>query len=307
MKKIYLFAVLAMAMALPLPAQVLTVRSMEKVSLPSGVRADQAILSPDGTKIALTDFDGSLKLVDRTAGTVRTISRTGSMMDLAFNSDGTAVVYREASTDGAGLRHVAVNTYNISSGTSRQIAAPARNLQAIAVEGNIATAITDGHATAAAVSGSRTGAPAAPTTAPVPSIDRGRLYLTVNGQRTLFSPLGTSGMSYMWPSISPDGQRIVFFAAGYGTYTCRLDGSELQSLGWLYGPVWYDNNTIVAFDSEDDGEVTYSGQIIAARIDGSARQTLTPPSVVAVLPDTAPGRITFTTANTGELYILNVE
>lgn len=307
MKKSYFLAALAVAMAMPLSAQVLTIRSMEKVSLPSGVRADQAMLSPDGSKVVLTDFDGALKLVDRTAGTVRTISRTGSMMDLAFNADGTAIVYREASADGAGLRHVALNTYSIATGMSRQIAAPARNLQAVAVEGNIATAITDGRATAAAVAGTRTGAPAAPTTAPVPSIDRGRLYLTVGGQRTLFSPLGTSGMSYMWPSISPDGERIVFFAAGYGTYTCRLDGSDLKALGWLYGPVWYDNNTIVAFDSEDDGQVTYSGRIIAARIDGSARQTLTPPSVVAVLPDTAPGRITFTTADTGELYILNVE
>ena len=45
-------------------------------------------LSPDGNSIALSDLDGSLKVVDRRSGTARTISRTGSMMDLAFTADG---------------------------------------------------------------------------------------------------------------------------------------------------------------------------------------------------------------------------
>ena len=306
MKKSYAFVALALASALTATAQVFTVQSLEKVALPTGVRADQAIISPDGSKVAVSDFDGSLKLVDRNSGRVNTISRSGSMMDLAFNSDGTAVVYREASSDAQGLRHVAVNTYNVATGMSRQISAPARNLQAIAVEGNIATTVTDGRVAAAAVSGSRIGAPAAPTSAPVPSIDRGRMYLTVGGQRTLFSPLGTSGMSYLWPSVSPDGTKIVFFAAGYGAYTCSIDGSGLTRLGWIYAPVWYDNETIVAMITEDDGQVTYSGKIVAAAADGSAMQTLTTPNVVAVLPDTAPGRISFTTADTGELYIIHV-
>ncbi len=306
MKKNYLIAVLALAASLGVSAQVLTVQSMEKVALPQGVRADQAMLSPDGTKIALTDFDGSLKLYDRSTDRVSIISRSGSMMDLAFNEDGTAVVYREASIDADGLRQVAVNSYNVATGMSRQLAAPARNLQALTVEGNIATAITDGTMRAAAASGSRVGAPAAPTAAPVPSIDRGRMYLTVDGVRTLFSPLGTSGMSYMWPSVSPDGTKLVFFAAGYGAYTCSLDGSNLTHLGWIYAPVWYDDNTVVAMVTRDDGQVTYQGEIVAVTADGSLRQTLTTPNVVAVLPDAAPGRISFTTADTGELYILHV-
>lgn len=306
MKKSYAIVALALAAALTGSAQVLTVQSLERVALPAGVRADQAILSPDGTKIALSDFDGTLKLVDRATGRAATISHSGSMMDLAFNSDGTAVVYREASTDADGLRHVAVNAYNVATGMSRQIAAPARNLQAVAVEGNVATAVADGRMKAASVSGSRVGAPAAPTTAPVPSIDRGRMYLTVDGARSLFSPLGTSGMSYLWPSVSPDGSKMVFFAAGYGTYTCRIDGSELTRLGWIYAPVWYDNETVVAMVTKDDGITTTQGEIVAYAADGSARQTLTPPNIVAVLPDTAPGRISFTTADTGELYILHV-
>ncbi len=305
MNKHILVAVAAVLAFLPASAQLLQVQSMEQVALPQGLKAEQAILSPDGSLIALSDMAGTLKLVDRNNGTARTISNNGSMMDLAFNQDGTALVYREATTDANHLRHVAVNNYVVATGMSHQIAAPSRNLQAIRVEGNIATTVDNGRLAAAAISGNRIGAPAAPTNAPVPSIDRGHLYLTVNGERTLCSPLGTTGMSYLWPSVSPDGTKLLFFAAGYGTYTCNLDGSNLTRLGWLYAPVWYDNETIVAMKTRDNGRVTYEGAIIAAAADGSATQTLTDPGMIAVFPDTAPGRISFTTTD-GQMYILKV-
>lgn len=286
-------------------AQVLNVGSLEKVTLPQGVKAEQAKLSPDGTKIVLTDMAGRLKVVDRTAGSVVTVSNNGSMMDLQFNDDGSSFIYREATTGSDQLRRVAVKSYTIPSGRNIQLAAPSRNLQAMMMEGNVATIVDNGRTVAAAAAGTRAGAPAAATAAAVPSIDHGRLYLTVAGTRTLFSPLGTEGMSYLWPSVSPDGSKVLFFAAGYGTYTCNIDGSGLTNLGYIYAPVWYDNETIVGMRTRDNGRVTYEGAIVAASADGSAFQTLTQPTLIAVLPDAAPGRISFTTTD-GEMYIINV-
>lgn len=305
MRKFVLSGIMAAFAALMLPAQVLQVSSMEKVRLPQGVLAEQALLSPDGSKIALTDMAGTLRVVDRTANTVATVSTSGSMMNLAFNADGTAIAYREATIGSDRLRRVAVNNYVIATGRNVELLAPSRNLQAISVNGNIATTIADGAVRAAAMSGSRMGAPAAPTAKAVPGIERGRMYLTVDGRRILCSPLGTEGMSYLWPSVSPDGSKLLFFAAGYGTYTCNLDGSDLKSLGYLYAPVWYDDETVVGMRTEDDGRVTYKGEIVAATADGSAFQTLTEPSLVAVLPSAYPGKIAFTTTE-GEMYILNV-
>lgn len=303
--KIILTLVSAVMASFAVNAQVLQAGIPQRVSLPQGVRAEQAKLSPDGTHIAITDMVGTLKVVDRTTSTVATVSTHGSMMDLAFNDDGTAIVYREATQGADNLRRVSVKSYVIATASNTEIAAPSRELQAVCVDGNVATLIDNGHAAAAAVSGSRVGAPAAVTTKAVPSIDRGRLYLTVNGKRTLCSPLGTAGMSYLWPSVSPDGSKLLFFAAGYGTYTCNTDGTGLKALGWLYAPVWYDDDTVVGMYSRDDGRVTYEASIIAAKADGSARQTLTDSSLIAVLPDAAPGRITFTTTD-GEMYIINV-
>ncbi len=298
MKKLIL-STLAVLAAMGLHAQLLKVESMERVCLPQGVRAEQAILSPDGNSIALSDLDGSLKVVDRRSGTARTISRTGSMMDLAFTADG--IVFREASTDGQRRRHVAVKSYRLSDGRTTELVAPSRNLQTVAVgsDGSV-LAVESGRMYAAG------NAVSAEAVRPVPSIDHGLLYLNYGSTRTAVCPLGTDGMSYLWPSVSPDGNSLLFFAAGYGTYTCSLDGSNLRHLGWLYAPVWYDNSTVVGMRTANNGVVTTEGHIIATAADGSASQTLTEDNLIAVLPSATPGQISFTTTE-GEMYIMNVK
>lgn len=191
MKKLIL-STLAVLAAMGLHAQLLKVESMERVRLPQGVRAEQAILSPDGNSIALSDLDGSLKVVDRRSGTARTISRTGSMMDLAFTADG--IVFREASTDGQRRRHVAVKSYRLSDGRTTELVAPSRNLQTVAVgsDGSV-LAVESGRMYAAG------NAVSAEAVRPVPSIDHGLLYLNYGSTRTAVCPLGTDGMSYLWP------------------------------------------------------------------------------------------------------------
>lgn len=295
------FAAAALMAAFGLSAQVLEVQSMERVKLPEGQHAEQAILSADAKAVAYSDFDGTLNLLDRTTQTSTVISTRGSMMDLAFTSDGGAVVFREASTDARHLRRVSVKSFDIASRKVSELAGPSRTLQALDVQGATAVTVDGGRMRAkAARRGAGTSQPA-----PVLSIDRGLLYINLDGHRELASYLGTDGMSYLWASISPDGQRMLFFAAGYGTYTCRLDGSDMRGLGYLYAPVWYDNKTVVGMRTRNDGHVTTEGAIVASTLDGVS-QTLTEPSLVAVLPSARAGKISFTTTD-GELYILNVK
>lgn len=287
--------------AIGMHAQLLEVLSMERVRLPLGVQAEQALLSPDGKTFAFSDFSGKLKIYDRATEKVNHVSDHGSMMDLAFTEDSRTIVYRESSYDNSHRRLVAVNAYDLGSRASRCIVAPSRELQALNVRGLSALTVHGGRAKVCAAKGTK-----AASQWPVLSIERGLLYITENGERRLASPLGTSGMSYLWASISPDGQRMLFFAAGYGTYTCRLDGSDLHSLGYLYAPVWYDDNIVVGMKTKDDGRVTYQGSIIASDIYGKSSQVLTDSSLVAVLPTAVPGRICFTTTD-GGLFIINVK
>ena len=302
MKKSLLTVAAALLAVFSAGAQLLEVQSMEKVALPEGILADQAMLSPDGQTIALTTMSGTLKLVDRAAGTARTISRTGSMMDLAFTADGKSVVFREASTDINHLRRVAVKTYNIATGATRTISAPSRNLEAVEIAGNTVATVESGVMRARSAANGET---AARVSRAVPSIERGRLYITIGGERRLLSPLGTEGMSYLWPSVSPDGSRIAFYAAGYGTYTCRLDGSDLRCVGRLEAPVWYDNEILVGMRTRNNGVITTEGRIIATNLDGTESQVLTDESQIAVLPSASEGRISYTTTD-GKMFILNV-
>ncbi|MDY6252358.1 MAG: hypothetical protein SPL48_06515, partial [Bacteroidales bacterium] len=56
------------------------------------------------------------------------------------------------------------------------------------------------------------------------------LYVARNGKvRNLHPVDGVTG--YLWSSISPDGTKIAFVAAGKGLYVCDLNGKVLYELG----------------------------------------------------------------------------
>ena len=112
-------------------------------------------------------------------------------------------------------------------------------------------------------------------------------------------------MSYLWPSLSPDGKRICFYAAGMGCYTCALDGSDVRKLGWIRAAQWYGNDVVVGLHDRNDGRFTTESAILAKSIDGKETQTITPANVVAVLPSVAEGKIAYSTVD-GRVFVLDV-
>ena len=74
----------------------------------------------------------------------------------------------------------------------------------------------------------------------------------------------------------------------------------------MRAPKWYDNNTVVGMNDEDDGTVVTASAIIATTLDGTT-QTLTTNSVIAQFPKPAAqaGKIVFTTPE-GKAYIINL-
>lgn len=293
MKKCIIGAAAILA-AVAMHAQVLEVTGITPVALPAGAQVAESVLSPDGTHIAYTDIvaDG-LYLLPLGSTTATLVSPQGVAMDLSFTPDSKTLVYDAVSYDSSRRRHVAVNRYEIGRGATTNIVRSTRNLQGVTVADDGIHAVVDGSLAGRAA-------------APVLSIDRGQLCITRHGATTVLSPLGTAGMSYLWPSLSPDGTRICFYAAAMGCYTCNLDGSDVKHLGWLRAARWYDNNTVVGMRDHTDGRFTTSSAIIAAKADGSARQTLTDSSYIAVLPSVAHGKIAFSTVD-GKLYIINVK
>lgn len=279
----------------------LNVASIEKVALPEGVTANTATISPDGSYVVFSRYEqAGLHKLDLQSKQMATISEKGITFGLQISEDGQTVVYREKSYN-KGLAKTALKSVDVTTGKTQTLVKETRDLQGFEVRGAQVMAMNKGKLTTKSLTGAKT------VSAPVASISGGQLYVTVNGKTTNISPQGTDCQSYLWPSVSPDGTKVVYYLARHGAYVCNIDGSNPVFLGGIRAPRWYDNTTIVGMNDEDNGEIVTASKIVAASIDGNAGQNLTDRASMAMYPSiSADGsKIAYTTPE-GELYIINI-
>ena len=296
MMRKFLFA-LALGFSMSAMGQVLNVTSIEKVGLPE--QASVAAISPQGDYLLLTSATNQgLTKYDLTSGLTQTLSNAPSAgHNVKISPDGQTVVYRESSFNKKHLRLSTLKSTNLSTGASQVLVKPTRDLQGYAVDATSAGIVNKGKYSKKAIGSVKA------QKVPVLSINKGQLMITINGKSRQLSPNGTQ-FSYMWASLSPDGTKVLYYQAAHGTYVCNLDGSNVQKVGKMRAPVWYDNNTIVGMMDLDDGEFIYASTIVAATLDGTT-QVLTDDSTIAMYPHAAAGKIAFSTP-AGEAYIINV-
>jgi Tol biopolymer transport system component len=296
------FLTLALCASLSGMAQLVNVGSIEKVNIPANEVNKIAAISPAGDYVLVTtDYNKGLTKYDLATGQTQVITNAnGAGYDAKVSQDGLNVVYREKSMNEKHLTKTAVFSKNIASGQAKQLMKPTPDLNGGAIEGNTAIAVNKSKMEKKALSAEK-----AQQTMPVLSLDRYQLMITMNGKTRQLSPLGTQ-YRYIWPSMSPDGTKVLFFVSGMGAYVCNTDGSDVQPLGIVRAPKWYDNNIIVGMNDKDNGEVYTSSEIIAVDLQGH-RQVLTGSDVIAMypLPSAQSGKIAFSTP-TGEAYIINL-
>ncbi len=297
MRKVLLsIAVLASSVA---SAQLLKVGSIEKVNLPSGTVAAMTTLSHDGTFAVINEAAG-LSKVDLATGKTVKIAQSASFSGVEISQDGSTVVFKQPSYKGK-LRYTSLKSVDLKNGKESTLVSPSRNLQGFNVVGNRVNAVNRGQVSTKALAATASAA------APVASINRGALNVTVNGVTKNISPQGTSGQSYLWPSVSPDGTKVLYYLVGSGAYVCNLDGSNPVALGSIRAAKWYDNNVVVGMQDKDNGEVVTASKLVAVKSDGSVRQDLTQVSSMAMYPSVAGNgsKLSYVTPN-GELFILNI-
>ncbi|MDE6301088.1 MAG: hypothetical protein K2M19_05185 [Muribaculaceae bacterium] len=108
------------------------------------------------------------------------------------------------------------------------------------------------------------------------TVEADNIILTApDGSVTRIHPVDCAG--YIWPSMSPDGSRVMFVAAGKGVYITDLEGSVLTVIPSLEAPVWVSDDVIAAMNTTDDGHQFSSSQIVLVRVDGSESQAVTAP------------------------------
>jgi len=303
MKKLLLSAVMLSTFIVS-GAQVLTVKSVERVNTPERLIVSEAVISGDGTYVVAGDVSSSaLTGIDLATGKTRVVSDNGSMLDLKLSKDGTKVVYRQRTLKNK-LGHTGLKATDLKTGKTVEVAKPSRNLNGFELTeaGVVTAAVTEGTKSMSKVK-SLTGAKSGQT--PVVGINRGHLVVNVADRQTILDPQGRG--SYLWPSISPDGTKIVYYKSQKGCYVCNLDGSNPIYLGYVHAPKWYGNDVVIGMQDYDDGTNVTASSVVAVDMSGTI-QKLTDESVIAMYPGGAPevGKIVFND-NMGNLYLITVE
>ena len=278
MKKTMLF-VAACLLSLAASAQVLEVVSMQKLPIPAQAEMKVAGISPDGSYLLLTSGSNKgLQRYDLESQTLTTITdAAGAGYNVQVSNNGQEVVYRETTIDRNNLRQNKVVRLNMYNQRQNVVARNQRDMKQMATSDNLTTV----------------------------SIKDRLIVLKHNGLTTTLAPNGNH-LSYIWPSVSPDGTKLCYYVCGNGCWVSNIDGSNPQYIGHkCQAAKWYDNNTLVAMASEDDGHFTTASAIVLYTLDGK-KQTLTNDSMIAMYPYAAENAIVFSTIE-GETYLLNVK
>ena len=277
MKKIFLS--LALAISMMASAQVFEVGQLTKLNTPTDTDVKVAGVSADGSYVLITSGSNQgLRRYDVATGQTTTISTAaGAGYNVQISKDGQELVYRETSFDAQGLRKNNIIRHDLATAKTATVAKAQRDMKAMVNTGaNVSVSINDR-----------------------------KIVLNKNGKNIILAPNG-SNESYIWPSVSPDGTKLCYYVCGNGCWVAHLDGSGKQYIGHgVQAAKWYDNNTLVAMDAEDDGHFTTASAVVAYTLDGK-KQVLTNGSMIAMYPYVANNLVVFSTLE-GETYMLNVK
>ena len=261
--------------------QIVNVESIERLNVPTdeSKTAQAVAISPRGDYLLLStdNKQGLVKWDIATAhATVLTTEPvTGS--DVNISQDGQEITYEEVSYQDR-RRHQAVKSINLVTGERKTLVPDKR----LALPGDALDAqrsvLTHHHL---------------------------KLYITRNGKTRQLAPIGEDER-YIWPSLSPDGTKVLYYVGGWGAGVCDLDGNNVISLGDITAPMWWDDNTIVGMIEVDNEYTVIASSIVMRTLDGT-EQTLTGDDVIATypLPCRQDGKIAFSTP-AGEIYVIAV-
>ena len=296
MKKSFIFGVMMLA-ALSAGAQTAVPGSLHRV----GTAGGRAVISPDGSFVVSQSAQG-LQKTDLTTGESTPVATGANLYDIAITADGRHVVYTRPSFNDRHLRFNSLESVDLGTGKTTVLVKPTRKLNAgVALSGSTVNAVSEGKARVRSLDGTKA------VKAPVASISYGHLQVTgTDGKTVTIDPQGRA--SYLWPSVSPDGTRVLYRLSGVGTFTCSLDGSDVRRVGNYMFPVWAGNDAVIGVrEVEGDSQQLVASTLVAVNLSNGNASDITPADMIASSPScTADGATVAFTTSDGGIYTVSL-
>lgn len=290
-----------------LVAQVFSSVSMDTIPVPGMEFSRPVGFMPDGRSLLLTTAtQAGLWLYGMENQSLRQLTDAlGAGSEPAVSADGSSVIHRTVSFNATHQRLTALDVLDMSNGKADRLLQPQRQMPAYRFAENTAMAVCPAGEQVYKVRGM---ALADASRMPVVSLNEDlQLAVTEGGATRVLSPNGTEA-TYLWPSLSPDGSRVLYYVSGVGAYVCNIAGDGVTFVSHdCRAPQWFDDETIVGMYDTDDTKVLTSSCIMAYTLDGKSQQ-LTSPSSFTMYPrcHAASGRIACCTAD-GRLVVVHAE
>ena len=278
MRKTILLVAIALVSVIA-QAQVLEIVSTRKVAAPGLQEGKVVGISPKGDYLLLTNMDnkGLVRYDLNTQATAIITEAEGAGWSVKISQDGSKITYRQRHDNNPLIRYD-IMQHSMTDGKAVVRAQAQRGTaQLVAADASSTVAVNEDL----------------------------HLVLNHNGKSIILTPNGTNE-AYNWPSISPDGSKILYYVSGKGCFVCDINGNNVRKItNHCRAAQWYNNNTIVGMADEDDGTVLTASAIVVYTLDGKS-QILVGKNTMAIYPFATEGKIAFSTA-AGEMYVLNVK
>jgi len=262
--------------------------------------------SPDGNNILVsTENYKGLKIYNRADKSLTTISESeGAGYEPLFSPDSKNVYYRENTSQGL-LKYSSLNEYRLSKRRKVVVEKKKRDLSSAQIVNNQLLYSIGNTPKKSKISGLN--ALKSAQAEIYIRIENLKVVLYQNGERKEL-PLNGDG-NYIWASLSPDQQKILYNYNGRSTYLADLSGNVMENLGKLNAPQWIDNNWIVGMNDKDNGHEVISSDILAVSADGKIRKNLTNTSdQMEMYPQvSADGKLIVFHTTRGEIFALELD
>jgi X-X-X-Leu-X-X-Gly heptad repeat protein len=295
-----LLSVLFLGISLSISAQTIEIRKSYRL-LEQPQKGFHPTFNTNGNLLAFTtmNYEG-LKVYDFSNHSVTVVSNEqGAGFQPTFDEN--HHLFYKNTTFQSNLKYEGLKSFDLQRKTSKTILEPLRDLKPIQKYNNGIMALHDQKLLKVAPS-----QPKEPTP-PYVWTNGQCINIYQEGNTETLSPIPDAN-GYIWASLSPNGQMILFHAVASGTYVSDLKGNIIHSLGFLNAPAWYNNDLVIGMQDKDDGQNVTESKIILKSLDGQLIKQLSDPAHIAMFPaaSSAAQKIAYSTP-AGDLYIIELE